>query len=199
MPGDALQNLEPIAGDISGNLVIGLAENIVESSVVGEFAIAQPRLGSIIAEEFYGRIRYQDGNFALREGQLLQDQSRIALSGNLGAGQEFQFQINLDSAKIQRVLQTLNLLTSQDFTTETQPVNLAGAKIFQDISVGLPNVSLLAQLRRFLEIKALIAQQRRESTKTTIPTLTELKGTLNGNITVSGSLQPVKEPMRMGF
>lgn len=106
---------------------------------MGEFAIAQPRLGSITAEEFRGRIRYQDGNFSLQEGQLLQDQSRIALSGDLQAGSEFQFQINLDSARIQRVLQTLNSLTSQDFVTETQPANLAGAKILQDISVGLPN------------------------------------------------------------
>ncbi len=191
IPGNALQNLEPIAGDISGNLVIDLAENIAESSVVGELAIAQPRLGSITAEEFRGRIRYQDGDFTLREGQLLQDESRITLSGDLQAGSEFQFQINLDSARIQRVLQTLNSFT-QDSATETQPANLAGAKILQDISVGLPNAPLLAQLRRFLEIKALVAQ-RRESTETTIPTLAELNGTLNGTITVSGSLQPGRQ------
>jgi translocation and assembly module TamB len=192
IPGDALQNLEPIAGDISGNLVIDLAENIAESSVVGEFAIAQPRLGSITAQEFRGRIRYENGDFTLREGQLLQDESRIALSGDLQAGSEFQFQINLDSVRIQRVLQTLNSLTSQDFASETQPANLAGAKILQNISVGLPNASLLAQLRRFLEIKALVAQ-RRESSETTIPTLAELNGTLNGTITVSGSLQPGRQ------
>jgi translocation and assembly module TamB len=209
IPGDALQNLEPIAGNISANLVIDLAQNIAKSSVVGEFAIAkrgrspiaegvaepiaQPRLGSITAEEFRGRIRYQDGNFTLREGQLLQDESRIALSGDLQAGREFQFQINLDSARIERVLQTLNAFIAQNSDNETQPIRLAGEKIFQDISVGLPNAPLLAQLRRFLEIKALVRQQRRENNEATIPTLAELNGTLNGNVIVSGSLQPGRQ------
>jgi translocation and assembly module TamB len=193
IPGDALQNLEPIAGNISGNLVIDLAQNIANSRVVGEFAIAQPRLGSITGEEFRGRIRYQNGNFTLQEGQLLQDESRIALSGDLQAGREFQFQINLDSARIQQILQTLNAFIAQNSTPETQPVRLAGEKIFQDISVGLPNAPLLAQLRRFLEIKALVRQQRRENNETTIPTLAELNGTLNGNVMVSGSLQPGRQ------
>jgi translocation and assembly module TamB len=83
IPGDNLQNLDPIAGDISGKLVIDLADNIAESSVVGELAIAQPRVGRIAAEEFRANIRYEDGAFTLRGGELLQGDSRIALSGDL--------------------------------------------------------------------------------------------------------------------
>jgi translocation and assembly module TamB len=194
IPGDNLQNFEPIAGDISGRLAIDFGENIAESSVEGEFAIAQPRVGRIAAEEFRANISYQDGAFSLRGGELLQGDSRIALSGDLQAGREFQFQINLDRARIERVLQTLSIFNFQDLASGLQPPELAGAKILQNLSVGLPNASILNRLRRISEIEAWLARQRREREEATIPTLAQLNGAISGEIIVSGSLQPEVEP-----
>jgi translocation and assembly module TamB len=194
IPGDNLQNFEPIAGNVSGRLAIDLAENLAESSVVGEFAIAQPRVGRIAAEEFRANINYQDGAFSLRGGELLQGDSRIALSGDLQAGQEFKFQINLDKARIERVLQTLSIFEFQDIASGAQPTELAGAEAVQNLSVGLPNASILNQLRRLSEIEAWLARQRREQEEATIPTLDRLNGTISGEIIVSGSLQPEVQP-----
>lgn len=194
IPGDVLQNIEPIAGDISGNLAIDLAEDIAESTVVADIAIAQPRVGPIAADAFRGRIRYEDGNLTLREAQLQRGESRIALTGDLQAGQAFQFQINLDSARIENVLQTLGLFDYQDIVTGLEPTELAGAEILQNLSVGLPNAPVLDRLRRFSEIQALLARQRQRRQEPTIPALAELNGIINGKITVSGSLEPGLQP-----
>jgi translocation and assembly module TamB len=194
IPGDVLQNIGPIAGDISGNLAIDLAEDIGESTVVADIAIARPRVGRIAADAFRGRIRYEDGDLTLREAQLQRGESRIALTGDLQAGQGFQFQINLDRARIENVLQTLGLFDYQDIVTGLEPTELAGAEILQNLSVGLPNAPVLDRLRLFSEIQALLARQRQRRQEPTIPALAELNGIINGKITVSGSLQPGLQP-----
>ncbi|AFY76383.1 hypothetical protein Ple7327_0961 [Pleurocapsa sp. PCC 7327] len=194
IPGDVLQNIEPIAGDISGNLAIDLAEDIAESTVVADIAIARPRVGRIAADAFRGRIRYEDGDLTVREAQLQRGESRIALTGDLQAGQGFQFQINLERAKIENILQTLGLFDYQDIVTGLEPTELAGAEILQNLSVGLPNAPVLDRLRRFSEIQALLARQRQRRQEPTIPALAELNGIINGNLTVSGSLEPGLQP-----
>jgi translocation and assembly module TamB len=195
IPGDRLHNLGAIAGDISANLVIDLAENIAESSVIGDVTVTQPRVGSFAADVFQGRIRYEDGAFTLREGELRQGESRISLSGDLQSGGDrlFQFQINFDRARIENVLQALGIFDLQDLAGGTPP-SLTGAETLQAVSVGLPERSLLTQLRRFSEIEALLAQQRQQQEASPLPPLAALNGAISGNIEVSGSLQPGIQP-----
>ncbi|WP_035140624.1 translocation/assembly module TamB domain-containing protein [Fischerella sp. PCC 9605] len=191
-----LNNLGAIAGDISANLVIDLAENLTESSVVGDVAISQPRVGSFAADVLQGRIRYEDGAFTLREGELRQGESSISLSGDLqGEGSsQFQFQINFDRARIENVLPALGIFDLQDLAGGTPPT-LTGAETLQTVSVGLPESSLLTQLRRFSEIEALLQQQRHQQHQASpLPPLAALNGTISGNIEVSGSLQPGTQP-----
>jgi translocation and assembly module TamB len=116
------------------------------------------------------------------------------------AGQEFQFQINLARARIERVLQTLGIFGFQDIASGAQPTEFAGAEILQNLSVGQPNASILSQLRRLSEIEAMLARQRREREDATIPTLAQLNGTISGDITVSGSLQPgIQQAFNVNF
>lgn len=181
-------NLEPIAGDISLNLAI----NLDQSTVVGDVAIAQLRLGRITGDEFIGRISFADGNFTLTEGELRQGENRFALSGNLPTtgNQPLQFQLSFDQARIQNVLQSLRIFDFQDVTTGLKVPEFAGAESLQTTPVGLPNANLITQLRRFSEIEALVAQQRNRRQETSrIPSLQELMGTLSGNVAVTGSLQ----------
>jgi translocation and assembly module TamB len=58
------------------------------------------------------------------------------------------------------------------------------------VPVGLPEATLLTQLRRFSEIEALLQQQRQQRQNTfSLPSLADLEGTFNGQISVDGSLQ----------
>jgi translocation and assembly module TamB len=197
IPGDRLRNFGTIAGDLSGKLVIDLAENIAESTVVGDLEIARPRAGRLTADVFRGRIRYDAGAFSLTEGELQQGESRISLSGDLQAedDRQFQFQINFDRARIENVLQALNIFGFEDLAGSLLPKNLPGAEALPTVSVGLPEISLLTQLRRFSEIQVLLAQQRQQrQASLPLPTLAELNGTLSGKIEVSGSLPPGRQP-----
>jgi translocation and assembly module TamB len=196
IPGDRLRNFGAIAGDISGKLVVDLAENIAESAVVGDLEIARPRAGRFTADRVQARFRYDAGAFSLTEGELQQGESRISLSGDLQAGddRQFQFQINFDSAKIENILQALSIFGFEDLAGGFLPENLPRAEALPTVSVGLPERSLLTQLRRFSEIEALLAQQRQQQKASPLPTLAELNGTLSGKIAVSGSLPPGRQP-----
>jgi len=197
IPGDRLRNFGAIAGDISGKLVVDLAQNIAESTVVGDLAITRPRVGRFAADRVQARFRYDAGAFSLTEGELQQGESRISLSGDLQAGgdRQFQFQVNFDRARIENVLQALSIFGFEDFAGGLLPEkNLPGAEALPTVSVGLPERSLLTQLRRFSEIEALLAQQRQQQKASPLPTLAELNGTLSGKIAVSGSLPPGRQP-----
>jgi translocation and assembly module TamB len=187
IPGDN-SNLQPLAGQISGDLAI----NLDQFTVVGDVAIAQPKVGRATADEFRGRISFANGVATLTDGELFLDDSRISLSGNLQTGNnpQFQTQISFDSARIQKILQAFNIFGYQDLSSGLQTPELAGAEALQTKSISLPNTDLLAQLEFFEKIENRVAQQRiqREETQR-LPTLAELQGTLTGQIEITGSLQ----------
>ena len=187
IPGATLK-LGPVAGEVSGNLEINLAE----FTAMGEVAIAGPRFGRIRADSFRGRFTYANGAATLSAGELRQGESRISLSGDLqpGRDRQFQFQINFDSAKIENILQALSIFNFQDISGGLQPPDFASAAAVQSVPVGLPDAPLLTQLRRFSEIETLLEQQRtRRREASPLPELAELEGTISGTIAVSGSLQ----------
>ncbi|MEH1938615.1 MAG: translocation/assembly module TamB domain-containing protein [Nostoc sp.] len=188
--------LKPLAGQLSGNLVV----NLNNYAVAGDIAIAAPRVARVAADEFRGTINYADGTASLANGQLRIGDSNIALSGNVQTGNDpqFQFQANFDQAKIQRLLQAFNIFGFQDFSTGLQPPKLARAEVLNTESISLPDADLKTQLAYFSKITALAAKERQVETKQTpsLPTLAELTGALSGAITANGSL---KSGLNVGF
>jgi translocation and assembly module TamB len=188
--------LQPLAGQLSGDLVV----NLNNYAIAGDVAIAGPRVARLAADEFRGTINYADGTASLANGQLRIGDSNIALSGNVKAGNDpqFQFQANFDQARIQRLLQAFNIFDFQDFGTGLQPPTLAGAEVLDTNAISLPNADLLTQLAYFSKIRRLVAQQQQEERNETasLPTLAELTGALSGGITANGSL---KSGLNVGF
>ncbi|MHC5609897.1 MAG: translocation/assembly module TamB domain-containing protein [Nostoc sp.] len=188
--------LKPLAGQLSGNLVV----NLNNYAVAGDVAIAAPRVARVAADEFRGTINYADGTASLANGQLRIADSNIALSGNVKTGNDpqFQFQANFDQAKIQRLLQAFNVFNFQDFGTGLQPPKLAKAEVLNTESISLPDADLKTQLAYFSKVTALAAKQQQVETKQTLslPTLAELTGALSGAITANGSL---KSGLNVGF
>ena len=188
--------LKPLAGQLSGNLVV----NLNNYAVAGDVAIAAPRVARVAADEFRGTINYADGTASLANGQLRIGDTNIALSGNVQTGNDpqFKFQANFDQAKIQRLLQAFNVFDFQDFNTGLQPPKLAKAEVLNTESISLPDADLKTQLAYFSKVTALAAKQQQVETKKTLslPTLAELTGALSGAITANGSL---KSGLNVGF
>ncbi|HYX14178.1 MAG TPA: translocation/assembly module TamB domain-containing protein, partial [Nostoc sp.] len=188
--------LKPLAGQLSGNLVV----NLNNYAIAGDVAIAAPRVARVAADEFRGSINYADGTANLTNGQLRIADTNIALSGNVKTGNDpqFQFQANLDQAKIERLLQAFNIFDFKDFSTGLQPPKLAGAEVLNTEPVSLPNADLKTQLAYFSNIATSIAKQQQQETKkdASLPTLAELTGVLSGGISGNGSL---KSGLNVGF
>ncbi|MCL6751266.1 translocation/assembly module TamB domain-containing protein [Nostoc sp. CCCryo 231-06] len=188
--------LKPLAGQLSGDLVV----NLNNYAIAGDVAIAGPRVARVAADEFRGSINYADGTASLTNGQLRIGDSNIALSGNVQTGNDpkFQFQANLDQARVERLLQAFNIFDFQDLSTGLQPPTFAGAEVLNTQPISLPNADLKTQLAYFSNIAASIKkQQQQETTKdTSLPTLAELTGVLSGGITANGSL---KSGLNVGF
>ncbi|OYD88883.1 hypothetical protein CDG77_21220 [Nostoc sp. 'Peltigera membranacea cyanobiont' 213] len=188
--------LKPLGGQLSGNLVV----NLNNYAVAGNVAIAAPRVARVAADEFRGSINYADGTASLANGRLLIGDSNIALSGNVKTGNDpqFQFQANLDQARVERLLQAFNIFDYQDLGTGLKPPTLAGAEVLDTQPISLPNADLKTQLAYFSNIAASIAKQQQQETKkeASLPTLAELTGVLSGGITGNGSL---KSGLNVGF
>jgi translocation and assembly module TamB len=181
--------LKPLAGQLSGNLVV----NLNNYAVAGDIAIAHPRIARVAADEFRGNINYADGTASLANGQLRIADSNIALSGNVQTGNDpqFQFQANFGQTRIEKLLQAFNIFDFQDLGSGLQPPTLAGAEVLNTESISLPNADLKTQLAYFSNITASIAKEQQVETKQTpsLPTLAELTGALSGAITANGSLK----------
>ncbi|MDZ8186236.1 MAG: translocation/assembly module TamB domain-containing protein [Nostoc sp. ChiSLP02] len=181
--------LKPVAGQLSGNLVV----NLNNYAASGDVAIANPRVARVSADEFRGNINYADGTASLTNGLLRLGGGDIALSGNLQTGNDpkFQLQANLNQTRIEQLLQAFNIFDFQDLSTGLEPPTSAGAEALNTTPASLPNTDLLTQLEYFSKIQTSLAEQQQADTQKTpaLPALAELTGALNGGITASGSLK----------
>jgi translocation and assembly module TamB len=179
----------PVAGLLTGDFQINQARSIF----VGDVAIAQPAIGRIKGDRFVGQLRYANGVTTLTNSEFTLNESRYALAGSFTQtrkGPEFQGQVNITQGQIQDVLTALQFFDLQDFSRGLQPPTYARANQLKTVPVGIPEASLLTQLRRFSEIEALLQQQRQQRRDTlSLPPLADLEGTFNGEISVDGSLQ----------
>jgi translocation and assembly module TamB len=189
--------LQPLGGRLSGNLVV----NLNNYAVAGDVAIAKPRVGRVTADAFRGNINYADGAASLANGQLQIGDSSIALSGNVQTGNNPQFQVQANFAQlgIQKLLQAFNIFGFQDLGGGLQSPDLAGADVLDTVPINLPNADLESELKYFSQIETLTARQQQieeAQTAAPLPSLTELMGALSGKIQATGSL---KSGLNVGF
>ena len=180
---------QPVSGELSGNLAI----NLNTFAVDGNVAIARPAFGTIKGDSFVGQLGYANGVATLTGGEFTQGESRYALAGGISQspnGPQFQGKVKITQGQVENVLTALQFYELQDFRRGLQPPTYARASAVRPVPVGLPSAPLLTQLRRFSEIEALLQQQRSTREQAPFPpSLADLKGTFNGEISASGSLK----------
>ena len=194
-----------ISGELSGNFFLNL--NTYEFSG-NNLAIANPRFGSLKGERLTGNLQYFGGRFILTKGQFQQGNSQYQLDGSLiptEDGPQFQAQVEIARGQIQDILETLQYFELSDFARGfSAPTYSTAADLYKDpsenkqqttnnkqqslFSVGLPEASVLDQLRYFSEIKALLRiKRKRRQEASPLPELSALQGTFDGAIAVTGS------------
>jgi len=186
LPQDNLA-ISPVAGDISGELAV----NLDTFNVRGDVAIASPALGPIAADTAQVQFEVTDGVVTVTEGVIQQGEGRIALGGTIpfGQAQPVDFRITLEDARVQNLLQALNLLQAQGAIEEIPAANLGDASDLQTIAIDVTELSLINKLRRLAEIEAILAlQAEAEPEPEAFPPVTALQGTVNGAIAFSGLL-----------
>lgn len=176
----------PVGGLLTGDFTI----NQNTFAVAGDVAIASPVLGQLKGERFSGQFSYTGGAITLKDAQFDSGDSLYAASGRFTPtpnGPQIQGQLNVTQGKIQDVIAAVQALNFGNFGSSKPPSD-AGAVALRAESVGLPNASLQAQLRRFSEINMLLAMQQNQGQgNMSLPSLEDLAGTFNAQISVNGS------------
>lgn len=183
--------LGQVSGQLNGNFDVNLAD-LSNPDVIGDVAIANPALDYIAADSFVGRFRYINGVAVLEDGaELKLRNSRYLLSGRFNPGTDPQFQgsVVADEGRIEDIFALLRWFELSDLG-RVSPADYGDSADVETVAVGLPNATLLNQLRRYSEISALYRQQvvaREESTL--LPDLSTLQGGFSGTVNLAYSNQ----------
>lgn len=171
-----------IAGSLSGDFLIN--QNTL--AVAGDVAIAQPQVGRIKGDRLQALFRYEDGKTTLTDSAFIKGNSRYAFTGEFtptATTPQIKGKLNISQGEIQDILTTLQFFELQDFQRGTATPTYGKASDLNTVAVGSAGQPILDQIRRFSEIKALIAQQQQQRRDVAlVPDLADLKGTFNGEI-----------------
>ncbi|PLZ87237.1 translocation/assembly module TamB domain-containing protein [Fischerella thermalis] len=170
-----------IAGSLSGDFLIN--QNTL--AVAGHVAIAQPQVGRIKGDRLQALFRYEDGKTTLTDSAFIKGNSRYAFTGEFtptATTPQIKGKLNISQGEIQDILTTLQFFELQDFQRGTATPTYGKASDLNTVAVGSAGQPILDQIRRFSEIKALIAQQQQRRDVALVPDLADLKGTFNGEI-----------------
>jgi len=147
----------------------------------GSLQVEQPRTSQISGDRLQANLRYGNGTAFIEDGEIDVGQSRIRFNaqGHLEPEPRMQGTAQIDQGHLEDVISAFKWSRLGD---------PAGALELN--AVGLPDSSLMTQLQRFSEIKALVAQEKKAQQQGQIvPPVTSLQGTFEGMINFAGSPQ----------
>lgn len=181
--------LGAIGGRLDGSFVANIAD-LSNPNVIGEFAVREPSLDYITADFITGRFRYGDGVGVLEEGELRRGGSLYLLTGNFNPGAEPQLQGTITAApgRVEDIFDALQWFQLADLGRGVAPPVFGEATDVLPFEVGMPDRTLLNQLRRYSEIRTLYGQQVAAREEAMIlPELATLQGAFAGEINVAYS------------
>jgi translocation and assembly module TamB len=186
----ALPKNTPLSpGGLRGLLTGKLQINSQTLATAGNIAIENPQLGRIKGDRFTTQLRYDNNTFILGDSEFRKGESRYTFDANIkpwAKKPQLQAKINIDKGDIQDILTAAQIFDVQDFQRGLNAPVYGKAADLTTYSQGLPLESLLTQIQRLSEIDALLTtqQQQRLDTKP-VPELRDLKGILDGNISIN--------------
>jgi translocation and assembly module TamB len=176
---------------LTGNLNIDVNRLQVADGSLNVVRPGTQKGGSAIEPETIQARFVNTGNVIRFTDTFLQKgTSRYTLAGSvdLRSTPKFEGKVAIAQGKIEDALRTLRVFEIQDFAQILQAPTSGNAATVVPSTVGLPNASLSDQLRRFAEINTLLRRVANDRRDLTIPELADVRGTFDGNISVSAGL-----------
>ncbi|MFM6340197.1 MAG: translocation/assembly module TamB domain-containing protein [Dolichospermum sp.] len=185
LPDDTLLSPGGVGGLLNGNLQI----NSQTLATEGNIAIEKPEIGRIKGDRFQTQLRYDNQTFILGNSELKKGESRYNFDANIRPWTQkpqLRANIKINKGNIQDILNVAQIFEIQDLQRGLKAPKYGKAGNLTAKSQKLPNQSLFSQMQRLSEIDALVtAQERRRVNATPIPELRDLKGILNGFISIN--------------
>ncbi len=181
----------PEQGPVGGLLFTQGQVNLDTQAATAQLEIRQPSLGVVKFNEIVGEISFADGVGTLNGGALRFGQSEYLIQAKavLDDDPNFEGRIEVVRGQVEDILQTLQIFTVADLQRGLQRPEYATPETVQPVDVGLPDTSLIAQLRRFSEISQLVQLNARAQQAPGIPERVDIRGILGGEITFAGSVE----------
>ncbi len=198
-----------LKGIASGELTISnLASfNVNKIGVTGNIAVQNPTLGYIEADSFIGNINYKNGIAELTNAELKKGITQVLINTQANVSEilaslsnpqtqnlstvsnQFQGTIKIPQGSLQDVLTALKIFNLEDLARGLKPPNYATATEVTPVQIRLSeDATLLQQLRRFAEIRALLQQSIQAAAEEPLPPLKDLQGKFSGEIAFQGSI-----------
>ena len=174
-----------IAGTFDGNVRVNQKTFATAS---GNIAVQNPEIGRLKGDRLVANFNYNGKKLIINRGEFFKDESSYIVAGSVtqtSTAPQIQGKLNIKQGKVQDVLTALQIYELQDIQRGLEEPTYGKANQLETTAVGLPNQTLLTQLRRYSEIKRLLAlqkQQRRDASP--FPELADLKGTFNAEVSV---------------
>jgi translocation and assembly module TamB len=179
-------NLRLGAGNVAGLLTGNLQVNPQTYATQGNLAVASPQIGRLTGDRLAAQFRYSNNQATFTSSEFVKGDSRYAFAGNFGQtaqGPQLQGKLNVSQGQIQDVLTVAQIFELADLQRGGAPPNYGTAEDLVTNPRGLPQESLLTQLKRFYEIDALVDAQKQIRRETNpLPDFADLQGTFNGEI-----------------
>ena len=188
--------VQPIAGELSGNFTFNLDTLATTGKNV---VITDPALASIKGDRLAGDFQYADGYFAIQDVEFQQRNSVYKLEGSLTQKPddiELDGRISLDRAQIQDILIALQVFELEDFTRlfgdrdygDAKDLYLSKTNRPPLFDVGFEDAPIIEQLQLLAAIQAWLENVEQQQQDAIVPPIRSLKGTFDGEVKVSGSL-----------
>ena len=188
--------IQPVDGELSGEFTFNLDTLATTATNV---VIDDPALASIKGDRLAGDFQYADGYFAIQDVEFQQRDSIYKLEGNLTQKPEdieLNGKISVAQGQIQDILVALQVFELADFTRLFSDRNYGDAKdLYLSkvnrpplFDVGFEDAPIIEQLQLLAAIQAWLENVRQQQQDAIIPPIRNLKGTFDGEVKVSGSL-----------
>ncbi len=188
--------IQPVDGELSGEFTFNLDTLATTGKNV---VITNPAIASIKGDRLEGDFQYADGYFAIQDAKFQQRNSVYKLEGNLSQKPddiELDGRITLKQAQIQDILVALQVFELEDFTRlfgdrqygDANDLYLSKVNKPPLFDVGFEDAPIIEQLQLLAEIQAWLENVREQQQDAIVPPIRNLKGTFDGEVKVSGSL-----------
>ncbi len=177
-----------IAGIVGGNVSANLGINLFTLASSGNLRITKPSVGYIQAEEFATNFAYNDGIGQIPQGYLKLGQSHYEFQGGVNLNtRAINGKITTNVAQVEDILNTFSWYRVEDLIRNIQSPN-TDSRNLATASRGLPNESLMNQLRRFAEINAILQKNAAAAQLAAPPNLIDIRGSYQADILITGTI-----------